>query len=82
MTKGQLISYIVPSAPATRQPANGNEPFLGLEIHYTPKHGSWPNIAETELSVLSRQCRDRRIESIERLESECHSWNVERNKKV
>ena len=50
-----------------------------LEIHYTPKHGSWLNIAETELSVLSRQCLDRRIESIELLESECHCWNVERN---
>jgi hypothetical protein len=32
-----------------------------LEIHYTPKHGSWLNMAETELSVLSRQCLDRRI---------------------
>ena len=50
-----------------------------LEIHYTPIHGSQLNIAETELSVLSRQCFDQRIESIERLESECHAWYVERN---
>ena len=42
-------------------------------------HGSWLNIAETELSVLSRQCLNRRIESFELLESECHRWNVERN---
>ena len=34
-----------------------------LEIHYTPKHGSWLNMAETELSVLSRQCLDRRIDA-------------------
>ena len=36
MTKGQLISYIDPSAPATRQPASGNEPFLRTEIGFTP----------------------------------------------
>ena len=39
-------------------------------------HGSWLNIAETELSVLSRQCLNRRIESFELLESECRSGNV------
>ena len=50
-----------------------------LEIHYTPKHGSWLNIAEIELSVLSRQCLDRRIESIGCLESECNRWNMKRN---
>jgi len=50
-----------------------------LEIHYTPKHGSWLNIAEIELSALSRQCLDRRIENIERLHRECRCWNVERN---
>jgi hypothetical protein len=33
-----------------------------LEIHHTPKHGSWLNMAETELSILSRQCLDRRID--------------------
>jgi hypothetical protein len=63
-------------------PAKARKLARRLEIHYTPKHGSWPNIAETELSVLSRQYLDQRIESIERVESECHSWNVERNKKV
>ena len=38
-----------------------------LEIHHTPKHGSWLNMAEIELSVLARQCLDRRIESAEEL---------------
>ena len=60
-------------------PAKARELACRLEIHYTPKHGSWLNIAEIELSVLSRQCLDRRIESIERLESESHAWYVERN---
>ena len=60
-------------------PAKARELSRRLEIHYTPKHGSWLNIAETELSVLSRQCLDQRIESIERLESECRAWNVGRN---
>lgn len=61
------------------EPAKARELARRLEIHYTPKHGSWLNIAESELSVLSRQCLDRRIESAELLKSECHSWNVERN---
>jgi hypothetical protein len=50
-----------------------------LEIHHTPKHGSWLNIAEIKLSVLTRQCLDRRIESMQRLKRECGSWNVRRN---
>ncbi len=50
-----------------------------LEIHYTPKHGSWLNIAEIELSVLSKQCLDRRIDSITILESELDSWETGRN---
>lgn len=50
-----------------------------LEIHYTPKHGSWLNMAEIELSHLSRQCLDRRIESIEILQKEVTAWMNERN---
>lgn len=50
-----------------------------LEIHYTPKHGSWLNMAEIELSHLSRQCLDRRIESKELLKSEVKAWMDERN---
>ena len=41
-----------------------------LEIHYTPKHGSWLNMAEIELSILSRQCLDRRIPDQESLKAE------------
>jgi DDE superfamily endonuclease len=50
-----------------------------LEIHYTPKHGSWLNMAETELSALSRQCLDRRIDSKEVMEQEIAVWEQSRN---
>lgn len=50
-----------------------------LEIHYTPKHGSWLDIAEIELNVMTRQCLSRRIESISKLKSELDTWENERN---
>ena len=50
-----------------------------VEVHYTPEHGSWLNVAEIELSVLSRQCLDRRIESVEALLGQLEPWEVERN---
>jgi hypothetical protein len=52
-----------------------------LEIHHTPKHGSWLNMAEIELSVLSRQCLDRRIETREELEKEVAAWEERRNER-
>lgn len=50
-----------------------------LEIHYTPKHGSWLDIAEIELNVMTRQCLSRRIENIAKLRGELAAWEVERN---
>ena len=50
-----------------------------LEIHYTPKHGSWLNMAEIELSVLSRQCLDRRVPNFEALEAEVAGWQERRD---
>jgi len=50
-----------------------------LEFHYTPKHGSWLNMAEIELSVLSRQCLDRRIGDIDTLKQEIDAWEHDRN---
>jgi hypothetical protein len=52
-----------------------------LEVHHTPKHGSWLNMAEIELSVLSRQCLGRRIETREELEREVAAWERERNER-
>jgi transposase len=50
-----------------------------FEVHYTPKHASWLNMAECELSVLSRQCLDRRIDSFPQLAAEVAAWEQERN---
>jgi hypothetical protein len=50
-----------------------------LEIHYTPRNGSWLNVAEIELSILSRQCLDRRIGSSAELTRELAAWQTERN---
>ena len=50
-----------------------------LEIHYTPKHGSWLDIAEIELSVLSRQCLNRRLDSLDALKREVEEWLRDRN---
>ena len=50
-----------------------------LEIHYTPKHGSWLNMAEIELSILSRQCMKDYFENIERLTKAIEYWQDSRN---
>lgn len=53
-----------------------------LEIHYTPKHGSWLDIAEIELNVMTRQCLSRRIDNISKLRDELSVWESERNAKA
>jgi len=63
------------------EPAEAKRLCDHLEIHHTPKHGSWLNIAECDLSVLSRQCTDRRIPDEETLHREVHAWQQERNAK-
>jgi hypothetical protein len=50
-----------------------------LEIHYTPKHGSWLNVAEIELSALTTQCLDRRIPDLQTLGQEIKAWEQKRN---
>jgi len=50
-----------------------------LEFHYTPKHGSWLNMAEIEISVLDRQCLDRRLDDIPIVRSEVQAWEALRN---
>ena len=51
-----------------------------LEIHPTPTHGSWLNMAEVELAVLAKQCLDRRIPDLDALTAEVHAWEAERNR--
>jgi hypothetical protein len=50
-----------------------------LDFHYTPKHGSWLNMAEIEISVLSRQCLKQRIPSLDRLAEVVYAWTTNRN---
>src|SRR5664279_755038 len=60
-------------------PAEARRVLNRLEIHYTPKHGSWLNMAESELSILARQCLDRRIAEVGTLEREAAAWERRRN---
>ena len=61
------------------EPAVARSLLDRLEIHHTPKHGSWLNMAEIELSILSRQCLDRRIPDLEMLTREVAAWEHARN---
>jgi hypothetical protein len=63
----------------TFQPDEARRLLERLEIHYTPKHGSWLNIAEIELRILSGQCLNRRIPDIPTLEQEVTQWQNQRN---
>jgi len=60
-------------------PAEARRIIERLELHYTPKHGSWLNMAEIEFSVLQRQCLDRRIPDQATLISEVLAWEKKRN---
>jgi hypothetical protein len=61
------------------EPARARRIARRLEWHYTPKHGSWLNVAEVELSALSRQCLDRRIGSMDELRAAVDAWELDRN---
>jgi hypothetical protein len=50
-----------------------------FEVHHTPKHGSWLNMAEIELSVLDRQCLSQRLASLEYAEKQITAWTTRRN---
>jgi hypothetical protein len=63
-------------------PARARRIAERLEWHYTPKHGSWLNMAEIELAALSKQCLDRRIGSMARLRREVAAWEEERNERM
>ena len=66
----------------TFAPAEARRLVEKLEIHYTPKHGSWLNVAEMELSVVARQCLDRRMPNRETLRREVAAWVANRNAAV
>ena len=62
------------------EPAEARRIAERLEIHYTPKHGSWLNMAEIEIGVLARQCLDRRIPDQGALRREAGAWKNQRNR--
>jgi hypothetical protein len=61
------------------EPAEAKRIADKLEIHYTPKHGSWLDMAEIELGILARQCLSRRINNMEQLKDEVAAWQTIRN---
>ena len=74
-----LNTHKAASLYETFAPEEARRILRKLEFHYTPKHGSWLNIAEIELSVFSRQCLDRRIGDEETLKREIQQLEEERN---
>ena len=74
-----LSTHSVGSLYGAFEPAEARRLAQKLEIHFTPKHGSWLNMAEIELSILSRQCLDRRIANIAELTTEVAACNVRHN---
>lgn len=60
-------------------PAEAQRLTARFEWHYTPKHGSWLDIAEIELGILSRQCLSQRIDNIEKLREETAAWEKRRD---
>ena len=62
------------------EPAEARHIAQRLEVHYTPKHGSWLNMAEIEIGVMARQCLDRRIPEQNVLRGEVAAWERERNR--
>lgn len=79
LVQDNLNTHRIASLYAAFPPDEARRLIDKLEIHYTPKHGSWLNMAEIELGVLSRQCLDRRISDLETLTSEVAAWEDIRN---
>lgn len=74
-----LNTHTIGSLYETFPPAEAHRLAGRLELHYTPKHASWLNIAEIEFSVLSRQCLAQRIPDRAQLEQRVGAWVAERN---
>ena len=79
MVRDNLNTHRVESLYATFAPAKARRLAERLEIHYTQKHGSWLNMAEIELSALWRQCLNRRIANLERMQQEIAAREEDRS---
>lgn len=76
-----LNTHVKASLYEVFEPAEAKRLCDKLEIHYTPKHGSWLNMAEIELSVLARQCLARRLKDLAMMRQEVAAWVAERKKR-
>lgn len=79
LTVDNLNTHKVASLYEAFEPTEARRIARQLEFHCTPKHGSWLNMAEIELSVLQHQCVDRRLPDEETLKSEIAAWQAQRN---
>jgi hypothetical protein len=91
----QLFGHVKPSQPARPgrrarvdyeyelyeafPPEEARRILDRIDFHYTPKHGSWLNMAETEINIMNRQCLDRRLDSQAMITAEVAAWEKERN---
>jgi hypothetical protein len=74
-----LNTHVLGALYETFPPEEARRIAKRLEFHYTPKHGSWLNMAEMEFSVLSRQCLNGRLATVEELVAEVAAWEHQRN---
>ena len=74
-----LNTHSIASLYATFDPAVAHRLAKKLEVHFTPKHGSWLNMAEIELSILARQCLDQRIANMSDMVTEVAAWTAAHN---
>ena len=79
LVMGNLNTHGIESLYETFAPQEARNLAERLEIHYTPKHGSWLNMAEIELSALCGQCLNRRIEYLKTMRREIAAWEEDRN---
>ena len=74
-----LNTHSLASLYATFEPAEARRLSQRFEIHHTPKHGSWLDMAELEIGIMSRQCLGRRIPTLDKMNSEVQAWATQRN---
>jgi hypothetical protein len=74
VVQDNLNTHVKASLYKTFAPKEARRILERLQFHYTPKHGSWLNLAEIELSVLARQCLERRIPDKQTLQAEVEAW--------
>lgn len=79
LVQDNLNTHVAASLYKAFPAKEARELLKRLEFHYTPKHGSWLNIAEISISLLTSQCINRRIPNVEILNKEIAAWCVERN---